>query len=104
MAVRNDLHAAFVPRFAKSARTRLTRALADIHNHVHAETPRTVSDLHTIAGDAGLLGLRQIAELARSCEDAARSAQKSCDDAELDHLADMLGELSDSIDLLSPRV
>jgi HPt (histidine-containing phosphotransfer) domain-containing protein len=103
MAVRNDLHAAFVPRFAKSARVRLSRALADTRNHVHAETPRTVADLHTIAGDAGLLGLRQIAELARSCEDAARSAQKSCDDAALDHLADMLGELSDSIELLSPR-
>jgi HPt (histidine-containing phosphotransfer) domain-containing protein len=98
------LLAAFVPRFAKSARTRLTRALADIRKHVHAETPRTVSDLHTIAGDAGLLGLRHIADLARSCEDAARNAQKSCDDADLDLLADMIGELSDSIDLLSPRV
>lgn len=102
--MRNDLLAAFVPRFAKSARTRLSRALADVRNHVHAETPRTVSDLHTIAGDAGLLGLRHIAELARSCEDAARNAQKSCNDADLDHLADMIGELSDSIDLVSPRV
>jgi HPt (histidine-containing phosphotransfer) domain-containing protein len=103
MAVRDDLQSAFVPRFVKSARTRLMRALADTRNHVHAETPRTVADLHTIAGDAGLLGLPKLAELARSCEDAARNAQHSCEDAELDHLADMLGELSDSIDLLSPR-
>jgi HPt (histidine-containing phosphotransfer) domain-containing protein len=100
MAVRNDLQSAFVPRFVKSARARLTRALADTRNHVHAETPRTVADLHTIAGDAGLLGLAKLAELARRCEDAAREAQQSCDDANLDHLADLLGELSDSIELL----
>ncbi len=100
MAVRNDLSASFVPRFVKSARTRLERALTESRNRSHLETPRTVADLHTIAGDAGLLGLSKIAALARACEDAAREAHKSCDDSALDHLHDMLVELSDTIELL----
>jgi HPt (histidine-containing phosphotransfer) domain-containing protein len=61
--------ARFLPRFAELARERVERALALA---ARAEFGAIVSELHALAGEATLLGLNRIAELAREGEETAR--------------------------------
>jgi HPt (histidine-containing phosphotransfer) domain-containing protein len=99
----DDLHAIFVPRFVASARARLTRARADARRHERDATLKTTHDLHTIAGDAGLLGLTEIARMASACEQSAKQARESGSDAELDALAESLDELAAAIEGLGKQ-
>jgi HPt (histidine-containing phosphotransfer) domain-containing protein len=61
--------ARFLPRFAALARERVERALA---HAARAEFGAIASELHALAGEAALLGLDRIAELAREGEETAR--------------------------------
>jgi HPt (histidine-containing phosphotransfer) domain-containing protein len=98
----DDITAIFLPRFAVTARARLDRARNAATQHVHDDTIKTIADLHSIAGDAGLLGLTAISKLANRCETRARAARSSGSDAELDALVEPLDELRAAIDRCSP--
>ncbi len=70
--VMDELVAKFLPRFAALAQSRLRAAMdAAVHGH-HDRAEVTAHDLHSLAGEAGLLGLEGVIEAARTAEDAAR--------------------------------
>jgi HPt (histidine-containing phosphotransfer) domain-containing protein len=67
-----DLLAEFLPRFAASASDRLARVRLLLPARQLRELER---ELHTLAGEAAVLGLHTIADLARRGELAARGGE-----------------------------
>ena len=65
-----DLLAEFLPRFAASASERLGRSRELVAARRFDEVGR---ELHTLAGEAAVLGLRSVADLARRGEVASRT-------------------------------
>jgi hypothetical protein len=77
----DDIRAQFLPRFVSSARERLERASKLISDGANAALA-IATDLHTIAGEASILGLDEVAILARDGERAVRRVG-GLDDASL---------------------
>jgi HPt (histidine-containing phosphotransfer) domain-containing protein len=73
-------------------------ALDAVARRDHGATPTTMRELHSLAGEAGLLGLHKIIPLARDGEQKARRLHTSHADADADALADALRELDQIID------
>src|SRR4051812_31866705 len=94
----DDLHAKFMPQFLELARSRVTAALkaATARDHVAATT--TARNLHTLAGEAGLLGLHDVVPLAREGEQKAKSMGASRTDADAELLLDALRRLQQVIE------
>ena len=94
----DDLHAKFMPQFLELARSRLAAALkaATARDHVAATT--TARNLHTLAGEAGLLGLHDVVPLARDGEQKAKSMAASRTDADAELLIDALRRLQQVIE------
>jgi HPt (histidine-containing phosphotransfer) domain-containing protein len=69
--VNDDIRVKFLPRFVASARERLERASKLIADGANA-APSIATDLHTIAGEASIMGLHDVAEMAREGERAVR--------------------------------
>jgi HPt (histidine-containing phosphotransfer) domain-containing protein len=67
-----DLQATFLHRFTTLARTRITNARNVITSGDLSSIGGVVRDLHSIAGEGGLLGLEEVVPLARRAEDGAR--------------------------------
>mgnify|MGYP001548316951 CR=1 FL=1 len=67
-----DIEAMFLPRFAEAARTRLANATAATEKRDPAALAAVVRDMHSIAGEAGLLGLREVVPLALDGEARAK--------------------------------
>jgi HPt (histidine-containing phosphotransfer) domain-containing protein len=66
-----DIRAKFLPRFVTTARQRLDKAQRLIADGAPA-APSIAADLHTIAGEASIMGLHDVAEIAREGERALR--------------------------------
>ena len=66
-----DIRARFLPRFVTTARQRLEKAQQQIASGTPAASS-IAADLHTIAGEASVMGLHDVAEMAREGERAAR--------------------------------
>ena len=77
----DDIRAKFLPRFVASARERLERASKLIADGADA-APSIAADLHTIAGEASIMGLHEVATMARESERAVRIVG-GVDDAQL---------------------
>ena len=67
----DDIRAKFLPRFVSTARQRLEHASQLIADGATA-APSIAADLHTIAGEASIMGLHDVAEMAREGERAVR--------------------------------
>jgi HPt (histidine-containing phosphotransfer) domain-containing protein len=67
----DEIREKFLPRFVAGARDKLERASKLIANG-SAAAPAIASDLHTIAGEAAIMGLAEIADQAREAERAVR--------------------------------
>jgi HPt (histidine-containing phosphotransfer) domain-containing protein len=89
----DDLSAKFLPQFLSLARARLARAIAAATARDHAAGPTIVAELHTLAGEAGLLGLRDVVPLARDGEQKAKALHASRSAADADALIDTLHRL-----------
>jgi HPt (histidine-containing phosphotransfer) domain-containing protein len=63
----DDIRNKFLPRFVTTARARLEKASQLIANGATA-APTIAADLHTIAGEASIMGLHDVAEMAREGE------------------------------------
>jgi HPt (histidine-containing phosphotransfer) domain-containing protein len=98
-----DLQAAFLPRFLEAARARITRALAAVGEAERDGTAATLRDLHSLAGEAGLLGLSSVLARSRVAEDKARALVAARTDDTVTALRDALGELSRALDDLVPQ-
>jgi len=98
-----ELFAKFFPQFIALARTRVAAATTAAAGRDHAAAPTVVRELHALAGEAGLLGLRQVIPLARDCELKAKALQRSRGDADADALLGALRELAQLIERLGAQ-
>jgi HPt (histidine-containing phosphotransfer) domain-containing protein len=94
----DDLYAKFLPQFVALARARVSVALAAVAQRDHGAMPATVRELHSLAGEAGLLGLDEVIPLARDSERKAKLLQVSRADADADALEAALRDLQRLID------
>jgi HPt (histidine-containing phosphotransfer) domain-containing protein len=98
--MREELRAQFLPRFVDLARERLTFGRAALSGDPKGLS-RLPAELHSLAGEAAMLGLTEVAAVARECESAAREcASGRADDAggdcaaKLDRLTALVEELA----------
>lgn len=89
----DDLSAKFLPQFLELARSRVTSALKAAAARDHLAVPTIARNLHTLAGEAGLLGLHDVVPLAREGEHQAKSLGASRTDADAESLVDVLRRL-----------
>ncbi len=66
----DDLRARFLPRFLSTARERLARARTSLE--ADGTGGGLAGELHALAGEASILGLSRVSELARRGENTAR--------------------------------
>jgi HPt (histidine-containing phosphotransfer) domain-containing protein len=97
----DDLYARFLPQFVALARSRVAVAIAAATQRDHAVTTTTVRELHSLAGEAGLLGLDGVIPLARDCEHKAKLLHGSHADADADALIAALRQLEPAIDAIA---
>lgn len=83
-----QLVAKFLPRFTALARERLRKAGAIAAERRHEQAEAAAHDMHSLAGEAGLLGLEGVIPIARRAEEAARRFGATGGEAE----AQALGE------------
>jgi HPt (histidine-containing phosphotransfer) domain-containing protein len=98
-----DLYAKFLPQFVTLARKRITSSITAATQRDEANTKTIVRELHTLAGEAGLLGLSKVVPLARECEQKARLVHTQVD---FDALVAVLRELEhviDGLEVTSPE-
>lgn len=93
-----DLYAKFLPQFITLARSRIALAITTAKQGDPAGTKTLVRELHTLAGEAGLLGLSSVVPLARACELKAVALNSSRTDAEVEVLLTALRELGTVIE------
>jgi HPt (histidine-containing phosphotransfer) domain-containing protein len=89
----DDLSAKFLPQFLELARTRVTGAIKAAVARDHLASTTIARNLHTLAGEAGLLGLHDVIPLAREGEHRAKSLGASRTDADAELLVDVLRRL-----------
>jgi len=87
----DDLLTRFLPRFVESARARIRHA-AELF--AARDFGKLASEMHTLAGEASVLGLSEIGALARDAEHMARNAT-------VDGCEEKLAEIERSIAVLS---
>jgi CheY-like chemotaxis protein len=78
-----ELRKQFLPRFIETARRRLRRVMEQARPEAHDRATELVSELHTLAGEAALLGYTEIARLAADAESAAVRWREDRKDASL---------------------
>ena len=88
-----DLRAKFLPQFVALARSRVSVALAAVARRDREATKAIVRELHSLAGEAGLLGLTEVLPLARDSERKATLLHVSQADADADALVAALRQL-----------
>jgi HPt (histidine-containing phosphotransfer) domain-containing protein len=87
-----ELAARFLPQFIAIARTRVATATQAALVRDDAAATTTMRELHALAGEAGLLGLRDVIPLARDCEHRAKELRAATADADIDGRAEALIE------------
>jgi HPt (histidine-containing phosphotransfer) domain-containing protein len=93
----DEIRAKFLPRFVAAARQRLERATKMVASG-HHDGSVIAAELHTIAGEASIMGLAEIAAMARQGEQSVRQSS-GVDDAAM---LRTLEQLSRGIDALEP--
>jgi HPt (histidine-containing phosphotransfer) domain-containing protein len=73
----DDLVARFLPQFLSLARARVASMIARVAGGNHAEIQKIMRELHTLVGEAGLLGLGDIVSVVRDCEKKAKELHVS---------------------------
>lgn len=70
--MKDELWARFGARFLETARARVSRVSPVVANGGRDAVSTLVSEMHSLAGEASMLGVAPIAELARTVEVAAK--------------------------------
>lgn len=89
----DELIAKFLPRFETLARERLRRAAECASSRKHELAEDIAHDLHSLAGEAGLLGLEGVTTTARTAEQAARRFGDTREEDDANGLGECLVEL-----------
>jgi HPt (histidine-containing phosphotransfer) domain-containing protein len=93
-----ELHARFLPQFVTLARSRIAAGIDAATRRDPEVIATTMRELHSLAGEAGLLGLEAIIPVARDCEQKARQLHLHKADAEVAALIAALRQLESVID------
>jgi HPt (histidine-containing phosphotransfer) domain-containing protein len=101
--VTDDIEATFVPRFAALARTRLASALDATTRRDAAALAVVIRDMHSIAGEAGLLGLREVVPLARDGEARAKKLCAEPGDQQAAAMTETLHALQSAVEAIAAR-
>ncbi|MBS2013310.1 MAG: Hpt domain-containing protein [Deltaproteobacteria bacterium] len=97
----DDIRQRFVPRFAELARGRIARGVEITKTKLRGqEALQLARELHSLAGEAGLLGFSSIIRLARQAEEAATELHAERSPERCDALGRALDELSIAIDVI----
>ena len=96
----DDFLATFVPKFAAIATTRIARTI-ELATRPEPDITAIARELHSIAGEAGLLGLTSIVALARAGEDHVKRLRAAPSDSHADALRASPAELKGAIDRVS---
>jgi HPt (histidine-containing phosphotransfer) domain-containing protein len=96
-----DIQATFMHRFTSLARTRVTHALDAVTRNDPAAIAVAARDMHSVAGEAGLLGLAEVVPLARRGEDHAKRLVSAPTSEATAELLALLRELEQVVDRLS---
>jgi HPt (histidine-containing phosphotransfer) domain-containing protein len=99
----DDLNAKFLPQFLELARSRVAAAIQAAIARDHLAATTIARNLHTLAGEAGLLGLHDVVPLARDGEQKAKSLGASRTDADAELLVDALRQLERAIEGIGAR-
>lgn len=96
----DDLLSRFLPQFVTLARTRIETVITAAKKRDAESVKVTIRELHTLVGEAGLLGLTQVVPLARACEVKAKQQHISQPEAEVVAFIDALRELKQMIETI----
>lgn len=96
----DDLLSRFLPQFVTLARTRIETVIAAAEKRDAESVKTTVRELHTLVGEAGLLGLSQVVPLARECEQKAKALYASQTETEVGVFIDALLALKGMIETI----
>jgi HPt (histidine-containing phosphotransfer) domain-containing protein len=96
-----DLLAKFLPQFLAHTRTRVATAINATAQRDRAAVSKTISELHTVAGEAGLLGLTDVFPLVRDCEMKAKRLRDTGADPDVEVLLAALHHLAQVIEGLA---
>ncbi|MGZ3420189.1 MAG: Hpt domain-containing protein [Polyangiales bacterium] len=94
----DELSAAFLPRFLEAARGRITRARKSLQSTLSSDRAKVSHELHALAGEAAVLELVDVAELARAAEAIARRWSAAGDSQDADRCRDALVRLDAAVD------
>jgi chemotaxis protein histidine kinase CheA len=100
----DDLYEKFLPQFIPVARARVAAAVAAARRRDHQAMLVVMRELHTLAGEAGLLGLGELVPLARECERKAKQLDGSRAEGDAEMLDAGLGELERMIEGIGATV
>jgi HPt (histidine-containing phosphotransfer) domain-containing protein len=98
-----DIQATFMHRFTSLARIRVTHALDATGRRDPTALATVVRDMHSLAGEAGLLGLAEVVPLARSGEDRARKLAGAPSAEAAEEMLVVLRELEAVVERLAAR-
>jgi hypothetical protein len=98
----DELSAVFLPRFLESARGRITRARTSLGSTLPTDRAKVSHELHALAGEAAVLELVDVAELARAAEAIARRWSAAGDSRDAERCHDALGLLDAAVDRCVP--
>jgi len=96
-----DLLAKFLPQFVSHTRTRVATAISSTAQRDRVALSKTISELHTVAGEAGLLGLTDVFPIVRDCEQKAKRLRDTSADADVEVLLASLRHLEQVIEGLA---
>jgi HPt (histidine-containing phosphotransfer) domain-containing protein len=101
--MKEDLWARFGARFIDTARTRLSRVSPVVDAGSREGLANVVHEMHSLAGEASMLGVAPIAELARRVEVAAKKWGGATDEdaAVRAACATALGRLGEALEKLA---
>jgi HPt (histidine-containing phosphotransfer) domain-containing protein len=94
----DELLAKFLSQFLVVARSRIAMSHAAATQREAAPIQKIIRELHTLAGEAGLLGVSNIVPLARECEKQAKSFLANRSDEQAEVLVASLRELERVVD------
>jgi two-component system chemotaxis sensor kinase CheA/two-component system sensor histidine kinase and response regulator WspE len=97
-----EIRRRFLPRFAEAARERIARGseIASSPQRGGQEALQLARELHSLAGEAGLLGFTSVIKLARTAEEAATELHAARSDIKATALTNALKELTTAIEFI----
>lgn len=100
----DELLARFLPQFLALARSRVDAGLAAAAQREPAALSKSARELHTLAGEAGLLGLTDVVPLARDSEKKAKVLLASRADPDAEALIAALHQLKGVIEAIGATI